>query len=202
MKKDKDKQGEKMSAADAALWSFVTQDVTPLKRCDAQSEEKPSESAPHEELGAVHENIRTEKQRVKKMQSVPKTQDVLIERDVQHDLHSHGDIDRRSFDKFRKGQMPIEATLDLHGYNQQQAYDQLCRFITRNAALGLRCVMVITGKGRKGADGSYQEVGILKQSLPQWLEQPDLKSKILKLRQAQRFHGGSGAYYILLKRQK
>lgn len=196
MKKDKDKQNKDLSSEDERLWSFVTQDVTPLKGREITREEVPQEAAP-----SRHADIAARKQpRPAAARNEIRAADAL--RQTQHDLHSHGDIDRRSFDKFRKGQMPIEATLDLHGYNQQQAYDQLCQFITRNAALGLRCVMVITGKGRKGADGSYQEVGILKQSLPQWLEQADLKSKILKVKQAQRFHGGSGACYILLKRQK
>lgn len=197
MKKDKDKN-KNTPDADEKLWSFMTQDVKPLKRrkgdvAAADEPEPPTEVMPLTPPPMVSRPGVTPPTIARKPVEAQTTQ---------HDLYGHADVDRRSFDKFRKGQMPIEATLDLHGYNQQQAYDKVTQFIARNAALGMRCVMIITGKGRKGADGSYQEVGILKQSLPQWLEQPDLKSKILKLRQAQRFHGGSGAYYILLKRQK
>jgi|TARA_R110002126_G_scaffold3263_1_gene18466 DNA-nicking Smr family endonuclease len=197
MKKDKNKN-KNTSAEDKKLWSFMTQDVTPLKgrveNIDATDDD------PHAQLDKedIYNNVapRIEPARPQRIKA-PAPQASL-----HHDLYNHADVDRRSFDKFRKGQMPIEASLDLHGYNQQQAYEKVTQFIARNAAMGLRCVMIITGKGRKDADGTYQEVGILKKSLPQWLEQVDLKSKILKVQQAQRFHGGSGAYYILLKRQK
>lgn len=189
MDNDRDKNNKNKVSEDDSLWAFVTKDVEPLKgrnkiNVPAQKTENKSTPSVKTQL-----NPKPDKAKI-----TPKT--------THHNLHNKADVDRATFDKFRKGQMPIEATIDLHGYNAQQAYEKVVGFMNRASGLGQRCVMVITGKGMRNNESGEREVGILKRSLPEWLEQPSLKSKILKVQQAQRFHGGSGAYYILLKRNK
>jgi DNA-nicking Smr family endonuclease len=100
-------------------------------------------------------------------------------------------IDRRSAQRLRRGQMPIEARLDLHGMTQAEAHDALARFIARGQAAGMRAVLVITGKS-----------GVLHGAVPRWLEEGNNRARILASSRAQAQHGGAGALYILLRRQR
>ena len=107
-------------------------------------------------------------------------------------------VDKRTATRFRRGLMPIDATLDLHGHTQQSGRTALAGFLRAHGAAGRRCVLVVTGKGLKD-DWS---VGALRQALPGWLNAPDLRRLILAYCHAQPHHGGSGAVYILLRRER
>ncbi len=109
-------------------------------------------------------------------------------------------LDARTEARLRRGKMPIEATLDLHGYNQEQAHVQLNRFVMDSYRLGRRCVLVITGKGSRSAGDA--PAGVLKQKLPLWLSLSPLREVTLKVFPAVQGHGGTGASYIYLKRQR
>ncbi len=106
------------------------------------------------------------------------------------------DIDRRTADRFRRGRLPIEARLDLHGHFQEDAHAALNDFIPGCAATGKRCVLVITGRGSR--EGS----GVLRARLPEWLNAPPCRAHVLAVAPAQPQHGGAGAFYVLLKRQR
>jgi DNA-nicking Smr family endonuclease len=106
-------------------------------------------------------------------------------------------IDRRTAERQRRGQLPIDARLDLHGLTQQEAHRALIRFITDSATRGLRNLLVITGKGSAG-DAS----GVLKTAVPRWLNERELRTHILSFAWAQPRHGGAGALYVLLRRQR
>ena len=114
---------------------------------------------------------------------------------------SYGDapgVDRRTATRFRRGLMPMDAKLDLHGHTRESGRQALTGFLRAHRAAGRRCVLVVTGKGLKD-DWS---VGALRQALPGWLNAPDLRRLILAYCQAQPQHGGSGAVYILLRRER
>jgi DNA-nicking Smr family endonuclease len=108
------------------------------------------------------------------------------------------DLDKRSAERLKRGQMAIEGRLDLHGQTQDQAHAALNSFIERAYALGQRCLIVVTGKGDK-PDGS---VGVLRSMAPRWLNEPRLRPLILAFSQARPQHGGAGAFYVLLKRRR
>ncbi len=117
-------------------------------------------------------------------------------------------LDRRTLDKLKKGKMPIEGIIDLHDKNQDQAYHALIGFVANAYQSQKRCILVITGKGtRTKIDdwdyGSNREgIGVLKSRLPDWVSQSPLDSMVLRYIKAARHHGGSGAYYLYLKRQR
>lgn len=118
-----------------------------------------------------------------------------------------GGLDRRTEEKFRKGQMAIEGRLDLHGLVLREAEPAVRDFIKAQHAANRRCLLVITGKGQGGPEDTdrawYESAkGQIRRSLKQWLEAPDLKPLILSVAPAQRQHGGSGAFYILLRRKR
>jgi len=106
-------------------------------------------------------------------------------------------VDRRTVERLRRGKLPIDARLDLHGNFQDAAVAELNRFIAGSAAAGHRVVLVITGKGSVGEGG-----GVLRRRLPDWLNLPACRPHVLAFATARPEHGGGGAYYVLLRRRR
>lgn len=107
-------------------------------------------------------------------------------------------LDMRTERRLKQGKISIDGTLDLHGYSQDKAHRVLNEFVLNAYAADKRCLLVITGKGR----GTEEGVGVLKQKLPGWLSMPPLQDKVLKSLPAAPKHGGGGAWYVYLKRQR
>ena len=106
-------------------------------------------------------------------------------------------IDKRQGERFRRGQLPIEGKIDLHGRTQNEAHDALLHFLERAHKAGKRNLLVITGKGM-----TQSKSGILKSIVPRWLNEPIFRRLVLAISQARPEHGGEGALYVLLKRVK
>jgi DNA-nicking Smr family endonuclease len=105
-------------------------------------------------------------------------------------------LDRRTAQRLKKGDIPVEASLDLHGLSQEEAHRALARFLARAAASGRRCVLVVTGKGGKGGEG------VLRANVPRWLNEPELRAQVLAFVHAAPKDGDTGALYVLLKRRR
>lgn len=103
--------------------------------------------------------------------------------------------------RLRTGRAEPAFAVDLHGSTRDAAYSQLEQGLLAAARLNLRVVLVITGKGKTGAPYPYQE-GVLRAALPQWLEAPALRPFVAALRPAHPRHGGSGAWYVILRRRR
>lgn len=110
-------------------------------------------------------------------------------------------IDRRTEERFRKGQMTIDGRIDLHGLTLKEAHALVRGYIQMQHQAGKRCLLVITGKG-SGPSLSDAPSGQIRQSLPHWLDAPDLRALILSVAPARRGHGGDGAFYVLLRRSR
>lgn len=116
---------------------------------------------------------------------------------------AHPHMDRRRFEKLRRGRIEPEERLDLHGMTSERAHAVLTGFVLSAAARDLRLVLVITGKGK--ADESPHQPrrhGILRHSLPHWLAAPPLMGHILQVAPAHQRHGGAGAFYVYLRRRR
>ncbi len=107
-------------------------------------------------------------------------------------------LDKRTMARLRRGQIPIEAEIDLHGSTQDQAHRALEAFLAHSIAAGRRCVLVITGKGLR-ADGSG---GVLRNAVPRWMNEPPNRDRILAFSHATPADGGEGALYVLLRRAR
>lgn len=118
--------------------------------------------------------------------------------------NSSPNMDKKNFNRLLKGKMEIEGTIDLHGLTADQAKIKLIAFIDRSYTLGKRLIIVITGKGKhKGYDEFQRPInGVLRQSLPDWLSGPSVSDKVLQVTQAQPKHGGTGAFYVYLRRKR
>ena len=104
-------------------------------------------------------------------------------------------FDRSTETKLRRGQLPLEGRLDLHGMTQEEAFEALHRFIHAAVAQEKRTVLIITGKGRRFE-------GVLKRMVPQWLEDPELARHLIAVTPAQPKDGGSGAFYLRLRKPR
>lgn len=106
-------------------------------------------------------------------------------------------VDKRTTQRLKRGQLAIEGRLDLHGLTQAAAHARLDRFLASSQERGLRCVLVITGKGRVSEEG-----GVLRQMVPRWLNIPPSQGRVLSMSQAQPKDGGGGALYLLLRKRR
>jgi DNA-nicking Smr family endonuclease len=161
---------------DGALWAAAMDDVKPLK---GRKVSKAKSVAPRA---------------AKTLSPAGPLPGVDVTRKQQKQVEGEG-LDRNTDEKLRRGKMPIEAKLDLHGMTQDEAFAALGRFVIMGYDRGLRCVLVVTGKGKEGT-------GVLKNAIPGWLASPKVKPFILQTHPAKPHHGGSGALYVLLRRKR
>jgi DNA-nicking Smr family endonuclease len=109
----------------------------------------------------------------------------------------HHPIEKPVVRKLARGRLPIDGRIDLHGLTQAEAHNLLFDFIARAHERGLRHVLVITGKG-----SSRGSQGVLKRLVPEWLAKPEFRFLISGHEDAARSHGGEGALYIRLRRER
>lgn len=113
-------------------------------------------------------------------------------------------MDARTHGKMKKGKLIPEARIDLHGMTVAQAHPALTGFLLTAHAQGRRLVLVITGKGKARDDWAPMPVrqGVLRHQVPVWLSLPPLAQVVLQVTPAHVTHGGGGALYVYLKRQR
>ena len=173
------------------LWRHVAQTVRPIKskrRTAAPKAEAPDSPASKTKIGKPGKPAAPAAPLPK-----PKPPTPTKPHELTHGL-SHG-IDRRQAERFRKGKLPIDGKIDLHGRTQQDAHDDLLAFIRGAHSAGKRTVLVVTGKGM-----TTSKTGILRQAVPRWLNEPAFRHLVLAFDYAEPQDGGEGALYVLLKR--
>ena len=193
------KKGTTYPTEDMVLWQRVASQVTPLKSA--------TKSASSTSLGAnvserhnkvLKKSVRTQKKMVPN--DIPmRSAGIASKKDPLKQLRPvdlrHGEkagIDGSTQRRLFRGEVLIDLWLDLHGMTAAQAHKQLIQSILLAADDGCRCVLVITGKGS----------GVLNGHVPNWLKQPPLSFHVLALAEARPKDGGSGAFYVLLRRKR
>ena len=113
-------------------------------------------------------------------------------------------MDRKTFTRMSKGRLDPDARIDLHGMTAARAQTALSAFLLSAFSRGDRLVLVITGKGRprRSPGPMPDEERVLKREVPHWLTMPPLSAVVLDVATAHRRHGGSGAYYVYLRRPR
>ncbi|SET38484.1 Smr/MutS family protein [Oceanicella actignis] len=115
-------------------------------------------------------------------------------------------LDRRTARRLRAGRREPEARLDLHGMTAERAHAALTGFVRASRMRGLRCVLIITGKGGRarcaGEDAPFMAPaeGVLRRAAPRWLRAGPLAGMVVGIYPAHRRHGGEGAFYVYLKK--
>jgi DNA-nicking Smr family endonuclease len=121
-------------------------------------------------------------------------------------------LDGSTAERLRRGKVEPQATLDLHGLTQSQAHLKLVTFVRRCAESELRCILVVTGKGAPARTASQDDVafemparprsGVLKEMVPRWLQDGDVRAFVAGTQTAHIRHGGAGAVYVYLRRRR
>ena len=97
--------------------------------------------------------------------------------------------------KLRLGHYQVDARLDLHRLLVKQAKEEVFSFIAEAERLGLRTVLIVHGKGQSKAQG--EQTAVLKGYVNHWLKELDA---VQAFHSAQPQHGGTGAIYVLLRK--
>ena len=184
------KSGERrLSREEMQLWREVTGDVSHLAETDTREAETPDKAPRETNIPPAPTNPGPAVRANRVLASAP-----MLE--LRHDAQPG--LDKRTAARLRRGQLPVEGRLDLHGLTQNEAHRALTAFLAASRDAGRRCVLVITGKGL-GPDGS---VGVLRAAVPRWLNEASNRRHVFAFRQAVPRDGGEGALYVLLKRQR
>ena len=97
-------------------------------------------------------------------------------------------------------------TFDLHGYSLEDANNKVEDIILKSYEKGIKKLVLITGKGihSQNIKDPYvsKDFGILKNSVPEYIKNNNrLMNKINDIVDADIKDGGSGAFYIYLKKK-
>ena len=186
--------GRRVRDEEAALWQRVARDVTPLP----QPVGRPDDGEAEEDVPQPAKPAKTVKAAKARAGATRKAAPVPDRRPPplpELDPMAPAGLDKRTARRLKRGQLPVEARLDLHGKTQDQAHDALRRFIRESRMARRRCVQVITGKGSVASG----EGGVLRRMVPRWLNEPGLRRHIIAITNAPESNGGAGALYVLLK---
>jgi DNA-nicking Smr family endonuclease len=106
------------------------------------------------------------------------------------------DVDRA----LSKGRRVPEAKLDLHGMTLVAAERAVAQFIASSSDQDRRVVLIVTGKGLR-LEGGRVFGGRIRAEFLGWLDRTENRSRVAGVRTAHPRHGGSGAFYVLLRRR-
>jgi DNA-nicking Smr family endonuclease len=109
--------------------------------------------------------------------------------------------------KSKKKKYNKTYSIDLHGYTLEEANKSIQDFINKSYEKNINKLIVVTGKGihSNNETNPYvsKDLSILKYSVPEFIKKNiDLMKKISEIKNAEIEDGGSGAFYIYLKRKK
>lgn len=95
----------------------------------------------------------------------------------------------------RRGMLPVDGRLDLHGLTAAQAQEKLAEFLRTMRSRNERCVLVIHGKGERTPGA-----GVLRGEIAAWLSQGKAREHVAAFATARDDDGGEGAVYVALRR--
>jgi len=179
---------------DPEVWQQVTQSARPLKKADLV----PQPLAPLPKVYKPEGAGAAAYAKAEAKQNAP------LPAHGRHSEKPAPQMDKRLKQRFERGELPIDARLDLHGLTLANAERALSKLIRDSVAQQKRCLLVITGKGmsRDIETGPFQGRGVLRAWLPEYLRRGPWRDQILGVAPARQEMGGAGAFYVLLRRQR
>jgi len=97
-------------------------------------------------------------------------------------------------------------TFDLHGFSLEEANQQIEKLILNSYENNVSKLIIVTGKGKHSTNEKdpyvSKDLGILKNSVPEFIKNnKELMKVINEIKDANIEDGGSGAFYIYLKKK-
>lgn len=189
-----DRKKRMLTADETALWAHVTNHIQPLAK---RALPKPLESE-----AALATQTQSKEPSAPKIAAPYVAQKNEIVQRNKNELPPLAPLERRLKQRLSRGSHPLDAMIDLHGMRQTEAHEALRRFIYAAQRQGASVVLVVTGKGASGVQdqGSGEERGVLRRTVPHWLRMPDLRPCVIGFEPAAQHHGGTGALYVRIRR--
>ncbi len=170
---------------DAELFREAMRDVKPLRHERAPGARTPGARTP----GARKPGVRTPAARARAAAAELPPQ--IRASEAEPPSHARPGAERL-LRRLRRGEPPVEASLDLHGLTAARAQRVLDEFLTEAHARGTRCVRIVHGKGlRSGSSGPVLR--------PLVLAMLRASAQVLAFTTAPAAEGGSGATRVLLR---
>jgi len=159
-----------LKPAETKIWGHVSKTVSPRRRFKGKGSAKPLPT--REDFANM---LRIPAPDAAPVKPLPQSLDINQDKRV------------------RRGRVEIDAKIDLHDMTQNSARPALHRAVIRASNRNKFCLLVITGKGLRGD-------GVLRRNFPNWIADPAVRPLIASYAPAHIRHGGSGAWYVFLKR--
>ena len=199
-----------LSDEDKALFQSHMKAVKPLKNQTEKINRHPAKATTKSRNTEPKTNITKEpnitdtkpfdlRKKLNELQQTPKTpaQNYFLSDYINQTVEAESilsyripDLTTKRFRELKKGQIPWQASLDLHGLTTEVARHTLCDFITKQA--NKRCVLIIHGKG-----GYQGNAPVIKNLVNRWLPQME---EVIAFHSALPKDGGQGAIYVLLRK--
>lgn len=106
------------------------------------------------------------------------------------------DVIPARFLELKRGRIPVQAYVDLHGMSVKEANVEVDEFIGKCLGEKLRCVLLVHGRGRNSKHGEP----VLKKRLVRWLRSGANARRVQAFASAVGYDGGFGATYVLLNK--
>lgn len=104
--------------------------------------------------------------------------------------------------RLARGLVSPDRTVDLHGHGLHSAYLLLDQELGRAIADEARLVLLITGKPPRAESERPHARGAIRAAVGDWISASRHSGRIAAVRSAHPRHGGAGALYIILRRQR
>ena len=127
-------------------------------------------------------------------------------KDWENFLSENNPLPNKDLDKAEKKRIKSKH-YDFHGFSLSEANETINKCIKDAYENGVRKLVIVTGKGIHSDNEknpySSKDLGILKYSMPEYIKSNlDLMKLINEIKDADIEDGGSGAFYIFLKKKK
>ena len=139
----------------------------------------------------------------KKIAVRPHTPKPVVQTPMRSGQNPQNNLDGQWDKRLKSGAIQPDFTLDLHGHNLDAAYDRLMSGVAQARAMRARTILLVTGKSRPvdPADRGTAR-GAIRAKVLDWLAHSGHHSAIAAVRRAHIRHGGEGALYIVLRRER
>lgn len=185
-----------LSAEEQAAWARLAESVTPMPGRAVPRPAKPADNAPPKPPKPPPKRVVKPAPRPT-MPTPSRSPTPTPRRHFDSQLDSHWNR------RLKAGQVAPDYTLDLHGHTLDGAYDRIMSGIDQARAMGARVVLVVAGRERPVDPADRQtKRGAIRAKLLDWLAASHHADAIAAVRRAHIRHGGEGALYLVLKRQR
>ncbi|MCW3835434.1 Smr/MutS family protein [Sphingomonas canadensis] len=183
----------RLSAEEAALWRRVAQSVTPLHP------PRPARTAAGEGVAPAAAQPPAPAPRARSHPAPARPVQQPAARAVPA---AAATLDASWDRRLSRGLVAPESTVDLHGHTLGSAYDRLDRGLAHAIARGDRVLLLVTGKPPRPESQRPHARGAIRAAVGDWLAASRHAERIAAVRAAHPRHGGAGALYIVLRRDR